>query len=616
MKLSITAVDGGATPREIRDRVDGPRGFAYRRTILLDFKTGGQPERIRVNKDATDFNAVFTPGIYDVLSEESPISAVLDTDIGLENGVRVRLDRPWKIHGVEAGEAMRSRFADKQTSVKKREVVDEPEGAQAVVYSKDRPAAIDHGVIAFFRMDGDAEAPGPTAAADNGASLPDEFVSADFAVQWRSSGGDVKALAVDDLASIRIQCFPTGPRMGLTRPYIPGGEGTDEPETFFWQLPGEIRASSAAAKVNAGAGQRLAEALQVQFDAYLEKLRNDAGNAETEPDVPHILRVGLVVESDAPCRLDLDFSIDYALIRETLSIGKSGPFKREKQRLRFPGGAPEMRPIHLQLPDGALVETVWLRAAADFGPSPPLPLKNTAGEPLAPDMSIGASLTTDRRIAFRIEPDAPMTVTAISLGLMAHQSDTELDASLQEDWNDVPSGKNLASANVRIGSAGRPAHHQAALGTRLVLFAQPYWIVVSVAKGAGVWLGSPGDNGSILRLPPPGRDDGVSILKGIDLSCRFLAPLLPNPDGAEPPVTALQDMPFHLLAGDTPLSPASSGEGTFIFSNGDLKNHLNGQLTGGPSPYPLAPGVIPLYFAATLSGIVTIYPPEIAYSLP
>ncbi len=199
---------------------------------------------------------------------------------------------------------------------------------------------------------------------------------------------------------------------------------------------------------------------------------------------------------------------------------------------------------------------------------------------------------------------------------MAHQPDTQLDIAIQEDWNGTPSGKHLASAAIHIPTAGRAAFHQVGLGTRLALFAQPYWIRVSVAKGAGVWLGTAGDGGVIRRLPPTGRPGSASVLKGMDLYYRFHAPPYGGADETGEGPIAAPDLPFHLLAGDLPISPTSVEDDTVTFAGDALRDHLNGQLTGAVSPSPADPVSVILHFVATLPGGITVYPPRIIYSLP
>jgi hypothetical protein len=97
MQLSITDIPGGAAGRNLTMAVAGSGGQFYREALLLNFKTGGQPDRIVVDRDKTGFSTTFLAHDHNAVSAASPISAALDQPPALAQAVRVRLERPWKI---------------------------------------------------------------------------------------------------------------------------------------------------------------------------------------------------------------------------------------------------------------------------------------------------------------------------------------------------------------------------------------------------------------------------------------------------------------------------------------------------------------------------------------
>ncbi len=197
MQLSITDIPSGAAGRNLTTAVAGSGGQFYRKVVLLDFKTGGQPDRIVVDRDKTAFSATFLAHDHNAVSAASPISATLDRTPALAKALRVRLERPWKIARVAIrSHGGRTYFAAEHTPGRGAETIaGTSAGAQAakeweigaVEYAGERwemgAALKTAGDIRFYRMEGDAVAPEPTTSAPNGSELETEFISADFAVR-------------------------------------------------------------------------------------------------------------------------------------------------------------------------------------------------------------------------------------------------------------------------------------------------------------------------------------------------------------------------------------------------------------------------------------------------
>ncbi len=314
MQLSITDIPSGAAGRNLTTAVAGSGGQFYHKVVLLDFKTGGQPDRIVVDRDKTAFSATFLAHDHNAVSAASPISAALDRTPTLAKALRVRLERPWKIARVAIrSHGGRTYFAAEHTPGRGAETIaGTSAGAQAakeweidaVEYAGERwemgAALKTAGDIRFYRMGGDAVAPEPTTSAPNGSELETEFISADFAVRLVNAGGSALALAPEDLTAVVVRCYPTGPRIGLA---APGSVIDDTSSTrLFWQLPGEIRDTAPNADTNGEGGELLADALQALLDEYLMVLREEAKKKGTAAVLPDRLQVPLVIESDATAR--------------------------------------------------------------------------------------------------------------------------------------------------------------------------------------------------------------------------------------------------------------------------------------------------------------------------
>ena len=614
MQLSITDIPGGAAGRDINAAVDGSGGRTFRHVILLDFKTGGQPDRIVVDAETSRLAATFLPRDHNALSAASPVSAAIRSEPALAQAVRVTLERPWQIAWVYA------RSSGDGAYVWAEPAAGGSVGAQAAAewtghgveheweHWAHEAAVRPAGRIQFHRADGDAVAPEATTSAPNGSAPGEDFISADFALRLVSAGGAPLALTPADLTAVVVRGFPTGPRIGLAPP---GEEAADTTAIdFFWQLPGEIRDAAATTGSTEDGGRRLAEALQRLLDAYLQGLRDKARENGTAPVIPDQVQVPLVIESDAPCQVKLStLAICYRLIRTTLSAGQDDVPQDEKIRLRFPGDQTTARRVYVSLPGGATVDGVRLKVAPAFGGSPAREVNEGNGPTPAPDAAHGVALETERRAAVQVTPAAPLTACGLGLPLLTHAEETVLQVSLQEDWNGLPAGRSLAAAQVTLDAARAKGVFRVDFGTRLALFPQPYWIVVSTAKGAGVWLGRPHSAGRVLLLPPAGAQGGPmpSPLTGIEPGHLFFAPSVGSPSPAA--------APFEMTAGGQAITPVRVEKDAFIFENAELKAALNAQLAASSGTPPPAAHRIALAFTTALAGGLTVYPIEISYAI-
>jgi hypothetical protein len=302
-------------------------------------------------------------------------------------------------------------------------------------------------------------------------------------------------------------------------------------------------------------------------------------------------------------------AVQYHLTRQTLCAEKSSAPSGKKIRLRFPGGKTVTRHVAVSLPAGTLVAGVTLKVAPAFGANPAVALNAGSAQGQAPEDAYGVALATERRAAVEVTPATPLTVTGLGLPLLAHAVETELRVALQEDRNDGPSGNALAAAQLTIDEAGVMGYYRVDFGLRLALFPQPYWIVVTTAKGAGVWLGRPEAAGRVLLLPPAADRSGrlPSALTGIQPGHRFFAPAFDMT-----PKTS----PFNLVLNGAAVVASTVAEDTFTFADGALKDHLNAALAGSTAPAPPEDQRIALAFSSSQAGGLTVYPIEIRYAWP
>jgi hypothetical protein len=131
-------------------------------------------------------------------------------------------------------------------------------------------------------------------ATTRGATFGGDFTDRRFALAM------TPALSPPGVAELRVRSYPSGPRIGLAQP------GAEDAAVFFWQSPGELgKAPGTAANGVVHGGAALAEALQRHIDAI-------------GPPLPRTLDVALVIESDAPCAVDVtQLRVRYRFVTQT-----------------------------------------------------------------------------------------------------------------------------------------------------------------------------------------------------------------------------------------------------------------------------------------------------------
>lgn len=419
----------------------------------------------------------------------------------------------------------------------------------------------------------------------NVAALSADFTDARFGLRLRNSP---TTLTTNLLSGLTVRSYPSAPRLGVADP-----QALTAP-TFFLRLAGEIGKNGDANAGQVDAGALLTAALQQYVDAFFAQLLATA--TTHAPPLPGQLVVALVLESDAPCQLQLDeFVIGYQLVRRNFVD------YAEKQLLRFAGATVETQCIHLRLPAAATVAQATLTVAAKLGTTG-LADQN-AGAVLQPDaltQSTGIHLGLERWAAQPLTPPQALTVRGALVGLLALTAKTAVTLELYEDWQGQPAGKRLTTVTMRLAQSGERRWQTVTFPEPLLLFAQPYWLLLKAIHGAALWLAQPGASAVQMLTQENQRWQPLTLIANTQGLVHWLAP-----------APAEQQASFLALAIDNvPVSTApllTAERQTY-----DLTAALTGALvnTAGTDLVDLA-----LTMTTGAAGLLTLYPPLIAYSI-
>lgn len=625
MQITTANIDGGATSFEINSPVGTPSGELFRHTINLSFKTNGEPDRIVVDESATNFGAQFSGQTYNVLDDSSPIKVLERTHEEEAQAVIVTLNRPWEIKRILLTFAIFGKHCGEAYVTGSHFVPTEMEDLTGAVGSSSWACALPREVkvsgdaVAFedkaiylmqermvkvYRVDGDAIADQPTLTAGNGEDFSDAFISERFAIKATDIQGNPKDLKENNIAQIWVQTYPTGPRIGVAEPV----DSIDaySPSEFFWQLPGELRNAAQVDAVNEKAGEALAAALQRYLDAFMDHLREEAEKEGQQPAIPDCIDVALVLESDAPCSVDLDFGITYWLVRESFPIPHDQISPPDKQVLRFNGEKITTQTINVVLARDADVQSVALNMDLSFGRQPSTPLGNDL-QAILTDRDRGVSIRQNRWVAQRVKPGKAISVSGVALGLMALEAKAEILVELQEDWNGIPSGKKLAQASILLADVGKPSFVRVDFHEKLTLYTQDYWILAKTAKGSALWITRPKTETTVKVFRASGEQTPVGYYTEIEgvktfytFFSRSTSALAENP-------------PLYLAVGDVPLETVSMEDETLWVESDEFRAALNTYLDNSSLEGTSIP--IPISFTTAVPGIITVYPPHIEFEM-
>jgi hypothetical protein len=414
--------------------------------------------------------------------------------------------------------------------------------------------------------------------ADKGADSSN-FTDVNFGVQPTDSSATI---GTANVTAVNVRGNPSSPRMGIA--------ATDlKTPTMFWPTP------DAAGQNAVHAGAAFGKALQ----AFV------ATQPMQQPPPDH-LDVALVIQSDAPCRLQISqFNVVFHRVLTSFTSGG------DKQVLRYAGKNVERQSVSIQLPAGATVSSGTLRVNESFRPGSAAVTGDDvlAPAPIAQDRGVCISASGVQSGAQRVTPSGSLPAAGVALGLMALEPGTQLAIELQPDQGGLPTGQKLADASTSLDQAGQRLWAVASLKSPAALPGQPFWIVVSAVKGSAIWLAEPGSDPARLLQKTNGLWTEAARFDGFEAMTRVLppAPASPSqPASPSPPRT-------NASIGSATLAGAVQTDGSRLF---DVTSQLNAYLAAAHQQFPqAATASIPLVFTSGAAGQVIVYPPHIAYDV-
>jgi len=392
--------------------------------------------------------------------------------------------------------------------------------------------------------------------------LQEPFVDARFAVRVRKSDGSYESLNAAKVTAVNVRGQPTGQRLGIS---VPGPAG-------------EIRyIARPEAATNFAAGDVLAN----ELNSALERLPSPlAAN----------LPISLVLESDAPCRVQVtQFSVAYTLRQQSFPSGD------EKQVLRFAGQAQETQSVQLELPNSVTVTSAVMEMTESFGASRALNAGNADAALLEAN---GVQIDAERWAAQSVTQSEAISVDGLVVTLMSVQPNTQLVVQMREDWHDGPTGTVLTENKVTLDQLGERRWVALRFPQPVILNAQPYWIVVRAARGVAVWLASQGTPAIRVFSGEDAAPTELSRLDNLQALLYFHSSL-----------TSVLDTPPVRLFVDGKL--VNTGAMTTERRQFDIRAALNASsLQEGSGKRSVS-----LEFVSDLRGAITVYPPTIEYEI-
>lgn len=563
---SVTTIGGTLLPSATgRWEVTSPVGALplrfFRRALVLRFVTGGIADGIHIDSNATTLKGTFSSYDYDALNPGEPALEALLTESG--GAVIVALDAPRQVCQIRL--------------------------------SPGKASGLGHSVE-LYRLDGNTltEKPTSSISVQNNATVVPEsagFTDARFAIRLKGPTG--ASLSPEDLAALQVRSRFAGARLGISDPNEPGSA------TFFWPIPEEIGETAPAGQTSVEAGKALAAALERYLEDFFA--RPETSNDESEPPPPEFVDVALIVESDAPCVLDLAaLDVAYHLVTNSFYSGEEKT--TDKQVLRFPGDRGVAREVLIQLPSNASITSASLETAESFHTDRPLASDDDNNLPNATlTQNKGVHVSVERWAAQGIVPLRAMSISGVVVALLAMTHDTRLLVELQEDWNGRPSGKKLAAAALTLNQAGRRDWVTLLFPEAVTLFSELYWLLIGTASGRAVWLAETGD-GDVKVLDRTA--DAPVELKALDGLKTMYALLARDRQTRE-------QQPASLGVGERAVAGTAGQNNVRTY---DLAFALDSYLDS--SVKTTSTTTIPLTLTSPLSGFVTVYPPEVEYDLP
>ena len=616
MEITQVSTSRAGEKKEIGERllaisVNGPPNRTFREILYLRFGPVGLAEELIIDHEATSLIGKFSYYDYDAVNIAEP--SLRATKIQFGDGVRVTLGSPRKVISIRIN----------------------PSKIPGLGY-----------ILEFFRIDGQALSETPTSTSlsppltflkDNQAqevgglfvspspertfnvnpshahkvrameehaapaSFFVDFTDAQFVVRLKKLDGPYISIVPSDITEIKIRSYPTGPRIGIAYPLEPiQGNFIDPSEAiFFWQNAGEIETTVPEDLSMVDAGESLATELERGIPRLLER-RRELFHGNGPEKEQSFFDIGLVMESDAPCRFNTTkFNISYLYARESWGNGQP------KQVLHFNGEQVTTQQISFQLPQGAVVASATLVATESFY-GPHAQVENGGAELFQSlrDHDIGNNITNTRWVAQSITHPEMRSISGIALGLLPMNEETHLQIEIQEDFQGQPSGRKLLCEILRVGQPGRRDWSMLWFKKSIILSTQPHWLLLTTLCGQVIWLTQDGTTQICIleKSDHPTIGAKLATFRNTTTLHRFFL---------SPPNKKLHDLPqVNLSIGGHVVTPIALQKNVHEY---DLNNALEAYLVSNAAK--LTPMDLPLNFSAMASGTVTVYPPRIEYDV-
>lgn len=430
--------------------------------------------------------------------------------------------------------------------------------------------------VEIYRIDGSSLMSEPTLTINNNTISSEEFVAARFALKAKKSNGDQIQFTRNEIQTINIISYPTGPRIGLAYPAKPEGA------IFFQEEPGLIKLANISSTFSYNASIAFAEALQGYLNRYFE---------ENNPVDQQQIDIALVVESDAQCSFSLSrFAVYYSPALTSFRLPDDQ--KSDKIVLRFAKDKIESHNINIKVPLGFTAAEVSLEPS--FSNS--LPLLTEKDFPGNENMlNQGVYLNNLNWAALPVQPEKAGILQGIYLYLLPLNIKTEISLELQEDWQGEPSGKILQTCQIAIEQTGQKEFVLFRFTQALPLNPGSYWILAKASSGTAVWLAGQG-KGQVrffVQKQNSLQKESFNSLANTQPVYKLIFKRQKNHSSC-----------LQLSIKDNIINPEPADKNRY-----NLKNSITQYLNNIPGDNALAN--VPLTFTATGPGLVTVYAPVI-----
>ena len=455
--------------------------------------------------------------------------------------------------------------------------------------------------IGLHRVDVDNVVDEATVLLSNNAAVAPTFADARFAIRL-SDDCNVQPTQIEILEVIS---YPAGPRLGVT---LTGVTPAPEP-IFFWHGSGEIGQGGEPADGDVTDGAAISDALARLLNRHLDAL------AVTGQPIPDQIQAALLIESNAPCRFQLnELTLDYRVVTESW-LDRAGDAAQAKEVRRFSEQHLDSTMLSLAFPAGVAVQAATLRAVVSQASSQATASQvDGEGDAFPPPVQTTGFYVDHRAVALAATPTAAITATGLAVAVLPLSPDLSLQLALRADVGGAPAGIELASTTVTEQPAGQRRWITGRLPAPVPLSSDRVWLVLRAQVGACIWLAAAGDSttiGVLLNRQTESLDAWLAqpadALPG--LAYRFLGPVLTTPQIDSSPTPGQSNLTAALA--DSPLPDTPDGD-THTF---DLTQALSIFLGTGPAPDSNGLVSVPITFRALGLRQATVYPPRLEFTV-